>query len=342
MAAHALAPVRGLAQSGAASQTFTHRQPFANPWEKRMLRCNLAVLGLVAALATAPLHAGEITHEAGTTMVPDTVERIVVLEFSFIDALASVGAAPVGIADDNNRERVIPAYTDAIGDDWVSVGTRKTPSLEIIASLAPDLIIADKNRHSAAYETLSEIAPTIVLDSLGGDYHASVAQMAVIGEAIGKADEMNARIAAHKATMAEYVARIKPKAEGLSAQFGVTNAKGLWLHAPPSYNGSLLEMFGFESTMTPGEGGVYEKVYVPTTLEQLSEVNPDILIFGEYTDPSHVDGWAGEALFDGLSAVQNDRVYNVTAHNWSRLRGMLAAELTAADLLEIIGGAEGS
>ena len=122
----------------------------------------------------------------------------------------------------------------------------------------------------------------------------------------------------------------------------MTNAKGLWLHAPPSYNGSLLEMFGFESTMTPGEGGVYEKVYVPTTLEQLSEVNPDILIFGEYTDPSHVDGWAGEALFDGLSAVQNDRVYNVTAHNWSRLRGMLAAELTAADLLEIIGGAEGS
>lgn len=302
-----------------------------------MIRFRQMVLGLIAALVAAPVLAGEIAHEAGTTMVPDSVERIVVLEFSFIDALASVGVAPVGIADDNNRDRVIPAYTEIIGDEWVSVGTRKTPSLEVIASLAPDLIIADKNRHTAAYETLSEIAPTIVLDSLGGDYHASVAQMAVIGEAIGKADEMNARIAEHKATMADYVAQIKPKAEGLSAQFGVTNAKGLWLHAPPSYNGSLLEMFGFDSTMTPGEGGVYEKVYVPTTLEQLSEVNPDILIFGEYADPSHVDSWAGEALFAGLSAVQEDRVYNVTAHNWSRLRGMLAAELTAADLVEIIG-----
>ncbi|MEM8627886.1 MAG: ABC transporter substrate-binding protein, partial [Pseudomonadota bacterium] len=235
-----------------------------------MKRITHAVLGVIAALLAAPAIAGEIAHEAGTTMVPDSVERIVVLEFSYIDALASVGVAPVGIADDNNRGRVIPAYTKIIGDDWVSVGTRKTPSLEIIASLAPDLIIADKNRHTAAYEALSEIAPTIVLDSLGGDYHASVAQMAVIGEAIGKADEMNARIAAHKATMADYVAQIKPKAAGLSAQFGVTNAKGLWLHAPPSYNGSLLEMFGFESTMSSGEGGVYEKVYVPTTLEQLS------------------------------------------------------------------------
>ncbi|MEC7964201.1 MAG: Fe(3+) dicitrate ABC transporter substrate-binding protein [Pseudomonadota bacterium] len=301
-----------------------------------MKRNFLAVLGLCSLVTAAPVFAAEITHEVGTTDVPDQVERIVVLEFSFIDALASVGVAPVGIADDNKRDRVIPAYTDVIGDEWVSVGTRKTPSLEVIASLAPDLIIADKKRHSAAYDTLSEIAPTIVLDSLGGDYHASVAQMAVIGEAIGKSDEMNARIAQHKATMADYVAQIKPKAEGISAQFGVTNAKGLWLHAPVSYNGSLLAMFGFDSTMKPAEGGVYEKVYVPTTLEQLSEVNPDILIFGEYADPSHVDSWQGDALYQDLTAVKSDKVYNVTAHNWSRLRGMVAAELTAADLLEII------
>jgi iron complex transport system substrate-binding protein len=301
-----------------------------------MKRNIFAALGLCSVLAASPALAAEITHEAGTTDVPDTVERIVVLEFSFIDALASVGVSPVGIADDNKRDRIIPAYTKVIGDDWTSVGTRKTPSLEVIASLAPDLIIADKKRHSAAYDTLSEIAPTIVLDSLGGDYHASVSQMAVIGEAIGKKAEMEARIAQHKATMEEYVAQIKPKAEGVSAQFGVTNAKGLWLHAPVSYNGSLLAMFGFDSTMKPTEGGVYEKVYVPTTLEQLSEVNPDILIFGAYTDPSHVDSWAGETLYEGLTAVKAGEVHNVTAHNWSRLRGMLAAEMTAADMLEIV------
>ena len=287
-------------------------------------------------LAAAPIFARDITHETGTTTVPDNPQRIVVLEFSFIDALASVGVAPVGIADDNKRDRVIGAYTDVIGDTWVSVGTRKTPSLEVIASLSPDLIIADKTRHAAVYDTLTEIAPTIVLDSLGGDYHASVEQMSVIGEAIGKADEMAARVAAHQATMATYVEQIKPMAEGKSAHFGVTNADGLWLHAPPSYNGSLLAMFGFDNTMSPGEGGVYEKVYVPTTLEQLSEINPDILIFGEYVDPSHVDGWADDALFTDLTAVKGGDIHNVTAHNWSRLRGMLAAELTAADLLKIL------
>ncbi|MEL6683158.1 MAG: Fe(3+) dicitrate ABC transporter substrate-binding protein [Pseudomonadota bacterium] len=301
-----------------------------------MTRFLKAALAFVFVLAAAPSLAREIAHEAGVTDVPDAPARIVVLEFSFIDALASVGVAPVGIADDNKRDRIIPEYTAVIGDEWVSVGTRKTPSLEVIASLAPDLIIADKTRHLAVYDTLSEIAPTIVLDSLGGDYYASVEQMTVIGDAIGKTDEMAARVAEHQATMDSFVAQIKPMAEGKSAQFGVTNADGLWLHAPPSYNGSLLAMFGFDSTMTPGDGGVYEKVYVPTTLEQLSEINPDILLFGEYVDPSHVDGWAEEALFADLSAVKAGAVHNVTAHNWSRLRGMLAAELTAAELLKVL------
>ena len=296
------------------------------------------LLNLLFALVffASPAIAGDITHELGTTTVPDDPKRIVVLEFSFIDALASVGVAPVGIADDNKRDRVIPAYTDVIGNEWNSVGTRKTPSLEVIASLQPDLIIADKKRHAAAYETLSEIAPTIVLDSLAGDYHASVEQMSVIGKAIGKSEAMEARIAEHKITMADYAAQIAPKAKGKSAQFGVTNAKGLWLHSPISYNGSLLAMFGFDSTMKPTEGGVYEATYVPTTLEQLSVTNPDILVFGAYATPSFVDGWAEDALYKDLTAVKSGNVFNITAHNWSRLRGMLAAELTAADLVEIM------
>ncbi|MEM1264758.1 MAG: Fe(3+) dicitrate ABC transporter substrate-binding protein [Pseudomonadota bacterium] len=282
----------------------------------------------------------DISHEMGTTAVPADPERVVVLEFSFIDALVSVGMVPVGIADDNNPDRVMTVYGDILGDAWTSVGTRKTPSLEIIASLAPDLIIADKTRHSAAYDTLSQIAPTIVLDSLGGDYHASVAQMAVIGEAIGQPEAMTARIAEHKATMTAFAERIRPHAAGVSAQFGVTNADGLYLHAPPSYNGALLAMFGFDSNMTPGEGGVYERNYIETTLEQLSEIDPDILILGEYTDPSATDTWAGEPLWQALTAVEGDAVHYVVANNWSRLRGMVAAELTAADLLKIVGADE--
>lgn len=298
-----------------------------------------AVLPLIAGLIGVAHagQAGEIAHDLGVTEVPDAPQRIVVLEFSFIDALVSVGVVPVGIADDNAAERIMPAYGAVIGDGWTSVGTRKTPSLEIIAALAPDLIIADKTRHADAYPTLSQIAPTIVLDSLGGDYHAAVAQMEVIGRAIGKEAEMTARIAEHRALIADYAAKIAPKAQGVSAQFGVANADALFLHSPISYNGSLLTALGFTSPMTVGAGGVYETNYVETTLEQLSELDPDLLVIGEYNDPSVTDGWAGDALWQGLKAVQAGQVHYVEANTWSRLRGMVAAELTARDVMKIVG-----
>ncbi|MEO9652283.1 MAG: Fe(3+) dicitrate ABC transporter substrate-binding protein [Roseobacter sp.] len=297
----------------------------------------LVAVATIAIFVASHAIARDVEHELGKTNVPDAPERIVVLEFSFIDGLASVGVAPVGIADDNKRERVVPEYIEIIGDDWTSVGTRATPSLEIIASLSPDLIIADLSRHAEAYETLSEIAPTIVLNSLGGNYHDAVEQMSVIGEAIGKSDEMQARIAEHQATMATFAKEVASRAEGLTAQFGVTRTDALSLHSPISYNGSLLERLGFEAAMEiPETGGVRETNYVSTSLEQLSEINPDILIFGAYTDPNIEQTWNSEALYQGMTAVQHGHVFQVTAHNWSRLRGILAAELTAADLSEIL------
>lgn len=288
------------------------------------------------ALLPFSVGAAEITHELGVTDVPDAPQRVIALEFSFVDALAALGVSPVGIADDKKRQRIVAEYTAVIGDDWQSVGTRKTPSLEVIASLQPDLIIADKTRHSGVYDTLSQIAPTIVLDSLGGTYPEAIVQTLVIGDALGMKDKAAKRVAEHEADMAELIAQIGNESRGVNAQFGVTNATGLWLHSPLSYNGSLLEKFGFSSSMTPQEGEVYETNYVPTTLEQLSVVDPDLLILGKYADPAFTDEWAGEALYDSLKAVEASNVYTVNAHKWSRMRGLLAAEMTANDVLEIL------
>src|SRR5919201_781080 len=66
----------------------------------------------------------------GSVTIHGTPRRIVALEFSFVDDLTQVGLKPIGLADDNT-----------------SVGLRATPNLETIASLHPDLIIADATRH---------------------------------------------------------------------------------------------------------------------------------------------------------------------------------------------------
>lgn len=294
-----------------------------------------AIAGAMMIVAAPLAQAIEITHDLGTTEVPDNPQRIVVLEYSFIDSLAAVGVKPVGIADDDKRDSVVPNYTDVIGNDWTSVGTRKSPSLEVIASLAPDLIIADTSRHKDIYGALSEIAPTIVFDSLTGTYEVSLEAAKTIAHAVGKDAEMAARLAEHETKMQAYKAEIGD-VSGWSAQFFIDNGEGIFLHSPVSYNGSLLAWFGFQNNMKTPDGHSYEEAVVSTSLEQLSEVNPKILIRGKYADPGLTDSWAGQPLWDNLDAVKSGNLYDVVAHNWSRLRGVIASEDSAASLVEIV------
>lgn len=51
---------------------------------------------------------------------------------------------------------------------------RSQPSLEAIAVLKPDLIIADAERHRAIYQDLQRIAPTLLLKSRGETYQENL------------------------------------------------------------------------------------------------------------------------------------------------------------------------
>lgn len=296
----------------------------------------LPSLFLTLVLAAGSVQARDVTHELGTTDVPDAPQRIVVLEFSFIDALAALDVSPVGIADDDQRDRVQPLWADRIGDQWTSVGSRKTPNLEVIASLQPDLIIADKTRHAAIYDTLSQIAPTIVYDSLTGDYEDMLVVADRIGEAIGKADEMNTFQATHAARMDEARSVVSDDIAGGEAQFGVVNANGLWLHSPQSYVGSLLASFGFAPTMAASGTDSYGELYQKVTLEQVSQLDPDLLILGKSDEgPTIEQEWSEDALWRNISAVDQGQVFDVSSDLWSRARGMLTAEEIAADIRDI-------
>ena len=94
--------------------------------------------------------------------------------------------------------------------------------------------------------------------------------------------------------------------------------------------------FGFKSNMPTPDGHTYEEAIVNTSLEQLSEINPQLIIRGKYADPGLTDSWVGQPLYDSIDAVKNGNVVDVTAHEWSRLRGVIASEVSAANLVEIV------
>ena len=278
-------------------------------------------LMLVSSLVFAKI---SIQDEMGTFEIDTVPQRIVALEFSFVDALANLGVSPVGVADDGKATNVIPQIRNKV-QPWTSVGSRYQPSLEAIAALKPDLIIADGGRSAETYQELLKIAPTVMLKSRGETYEENLISVAKIGEILGKKELINQVIKDHHKRMDDFAENIVSEQR---FQFGVTSEKGLWIHGPKSYAGSVMERLGL-STSVPDER---ENAYIATTLEQLIKANPDVLLLGKYGDKTIIDVWQENPLWNLIEAVKNKKVTEVEPLLWSKNRGLIAAEIMAKEL----------
>jgi ABC-type Fe3+-citrate transport system substrate-binding protein len=272
-----------------------------------------------------------VNHTMGTTTITGTPKRIVALEFSFVDDLGAVGVQPVGIADDNDRARVIPKVRDEIGNP-ASVGLRATPNLETISSLHPDLIIADADRHATLLPQLQKIAPTIVLDSLKQTYRPQLHSAIVIGQAINKCGLMARRVQQSKLIMAKLRAKV-PGGEKRTALFGVASTAAFNAHASTNYAPSLLAELGVKSAFPVGAKDEPQK---QITLEGLIAMNPDILFVADAQANSQFQKFKTSPLWQSLKAVQGNQVYVVNTNLWSRARGVQASEIIAQQAVNLL------
>ncbi len=298
----------------------------------RMLRSIPTLAACLLAFSSSVLSAAPIDLNDGQHAVhlPDAPKRVVVLEFSFLDSLAAVDVTPVGAADDGDANRVLPRVRQAIGQ-WQSVGLRSQPSIEEIARLKPDLIVADLNRHQALYSDLASIAPTLLLPSRGEGYEGSLKSAELIGKALGKSPQMAARIAQNRENLKKIAAQIPA---GASVLFGVAREDSFSVHGPHSYAGSVLTAIGLKVPSVRANAAPTEFV----SLEQLLALDPGWLLVGHYRRPSIVDAWSKQPLWQVLGAVRNKHVAEVDGDSWARNRGVLASEQIAEDALAILKG----
>lgn len=282
----------------------------------------------------------KIKHAEGTTKVPKHPKRVVVLEYSFVDALAALNVKPVGIADDNKKERIIKPLRDKIGN-YTSVGTRKQPNLEKISKLKPDLIIADSNRHKGIYKDLSKIAPTIELKSFDGDYDDNIDAFKTIAKALGKEKQGDKRLEEHDKKIDKYKKEIKFNKD--EKVLPAVAAKSSFLgHPSESYVGQFLKELGFKEALTPkvtkGLSKYLKGPYLEMSSETLLDVNPGRMFV--MTDKASPDEptfkkMQKDPVWKKLDAVKHDRVSVVDRDLWARARGLISSEEMAKELVEI-------
>lgn len=270
------------------------------------------------------VYAAIIEHDRGTLTLKKTPSRIVVLAFSFADALAIAGVSPVGIADDGDLNKLISPIRERI-KTWQSVGSRYQPSLEAIAALKPDLIIADSGRHQSIYNDLTHIAPTLMLKSLGVTYRENLQSVEKIAMAVNKTEKVKLRLQQHQRLMEKLREKFKSKA---TIQFAVISEKGMWLHSPESYAGSVIAELGLKSPIN----FTTNKAYIETGFEQLLKINPDWLFVGKYTTRTILDKWQKSPLWNMLTVSKPKHLITVPVNTWSLASGILSAEQIALEL----------
>lgn len=292
---------------------------------KKLLKTTLASALL---MASAFASAVTVKDAKGEFTLDKTPSRVVALEYSFVDALAQVGVSPVGVADDNKVDRILPQVREKIAA-WQSVGTRSQPSLEVIASLKPDLIIADPSRHTAVFEELKKIAPTVMFDSRHESYQENLETAQKIGDLVGKSAEMKAKINEHN----DYIANIAKNlgVQGKKASFGTSREDKFNIQNDNGYVGSFLTTLGFAPTKLNSD-----QAFVEINLEQLVMEKPEYLFIAHYRDESIARKWEAEPLWKAIPAVKANHVYSVDSDMWARGRGLEASKIMAKQIEDFV------
>ncbi|MFT7711558.1 iron-siderophore ABC transporter substrate-binding protein [Clavibacter tessellarius] len=115
--------------------------------------------------------------------------KVVGTEWNVVENLVSLGVDPVGVADVEGYG----AWSSAVPlvNEPADIGTRGEPSVETIASLAPDLIVATTDLPADAVEQLKAIAPVLQVKSADGtkQIQQSEDNLELIAKATGTEDK---------------------------------------------------------------------------------------------------------------------------------------------------------
>lgn len=245
-----------------------------------------------------------IVHDFGTTELKKAPKRIVILDNLYGEILEPLDLTPVGATTEQEGSQEFSTlfkkhYKDA---DVVSVGWQKTPDLEKIKELKPDLILMTVEQEDL-YEDLSEIAPTVgyrINTDENWDYHETSLKVA---EIFDKRDEM-------KKDLDRVDAREAIFAENVKAKFG--DQKLMYLRVTDNdvryyaygHFGYLYDTYHFNRAETFNPDDMFQVI----DPDKLKDINPDLLIVQADSQELLDNKLKNTPVWTSLKAVQNNKV----------------------------------
>ncbi|WP_196426703.1 iron-siderophore ABC transporter substrate-binding protein [Lysinibacillus cavernae] len=230
------------------------------------------------------------------------------------DVLLALDTKPVGIANADTMFNLWEAYQSFTKEQkFADIGDVKSPSLEKIVELKPDLILAASGVHDQLYDQLSAIAPVVYLNqrAMSTDQELAVTEISkVLGkEEQGKAllEEVSKKITDSREALKNFTAK------GETVVFTSVNTKeGFWI-------------YGKNIAPTNSENGLGikvpenypEDITKEVSMEGMSVLNPEhLFIFLDksgitISEDEFLKSYEESAVWKNINAVKNGNIYIV-------------------------------
>jgi iron complex transport system substrate-binding protein len=273
-----------------------------------------------------------VSHAMGETCVVETPQRVVVLDTGELDNALALGATVVGapIQDALQYQEYLSDQLEGIAD----TGTISEPNLEAILALDPDLILGSKQRYEAVYPLLSEIAPTVLTESLRVPWQENFLFHA---EALNREDEAETLLTEYDAHVAEVQAVLGDDLDSTTISIIRFRPGQVRLYLKSSYIGYILQDVGLPRPASQDVDSFSSEI----SLEQVQDVDADyIFITGYAEDDSDLETFLDSPLWQTLSAVQNGHAIDVNDDTWIAGLGIQAANLVLEDLTTLLAPSE--
>lgn len=302
--------------------------------------------GAAAGSATAAGGAAAITDDTGERVeLERPAQRVVAIEWESAENVLALGVEPVGVGDRDIYRDWVAAGED-LPPSTESVGTRGEASLEKIASLEPDLIVAGRDGIEESRAKLERIAPVAVFDiapepgSGTTEWERMRTEVERLGVLLGREERAEELLTRLERTLDEQAAKVKragAAGDSVALVQGFTDGKpSARLFDDGAQLVGVLRRLGLENAF---DGEAQRWGITPAGLEGLRRVaDADwMLTFALRSDDPFRETWSRNPAYRRFPVVERDRVVPLGGDTWP-WGGPLSAELAAKRIAAAVSG----
>ncbi|MEL6383409.1 MAG: iron-siderophore ABC transporter substrate-binding protein [Cyanobacteria bacterium J06626_18] len=284
----------------------------------------------VASEPTVPTRVVE--HAMGTSAVPISPERVVVLDTAPLDTALALGIQPVGTVIYSE----FPDYLKGKVSEITVVGEGNQPNLETILKLEPDLILGSKTGSAPGlYQQLSQIAPTVFTEGSGreNDWQEN---FQLYAEALGQSEQARQLLQSYQ-QRARQLQETLGQPQAIEVSVLIAHSDRIRSYTTGSFSGSVLQDIGFSRTAAQDVTQDYTLEISAEALDKL-DGNYIFLIYSTFRPGGFTaNDFIADPIWSQLTAVQQDRVCQVTGEVWAAGRSLLAANQILTDVKKCLG-----